>query len=277
MSKQTRPRRSHKPQPPAKPLLTADQAGRVAALARLGYTIQPSHVATILEIPEPTLAAYLTTPEGSQLWKRARTEARAELVKTIQDSALSGDQQAQKLLITLLERDDTARTAEVRLPGPDVRELLGRTQAKISRRVRDGEWIDPGPDRQYALAAILALIPTLWDKLAAARKTIAHLEQLTEKGRIDEAEARRLAMLETARRRKRENDLAEGALRPADHVRSEIDRLCTSIRNHTQAMVEALALKLGATPETVVALEQARAECLRNCRAEMERRDAEVL
>lgn len=238
---------------------------QIETLARLGFTVTAAHVEVILDLQDGELQRWIQTPEGARHWKRWRTEARAELLQTIQQQALAGDHNAQRLLATLYERDDTAKPAEIRLPGRDVAELIGRTPRRLRARVMQGEFTDPGPDGKYALAVLMALYPALWDKLDAARERIAQLEALSERFNVNESAARTAAAMETARRRKRENDVAEGILVDLYRVQDQVWRLCSLVREQSRNLIEELKLKTAATRPAAAMMDAARTAFLQRC------------
>ena len=254
--------------PPAPPAGTFsnERLEQIETLARLGFTMTPANIEVILDLKDGELSAWIQTDDGARRWKKWRTEARAELMQVVQQQALAGDHAAQKVLAELYERDDVARTADLRLPASEVYELLDRSARKIRERVNDGDMIDVGPDHKYALRGLLGLIPALWAKLAVCRQKVAHLEKLTDKSHVDESEARRQAILEVARARKMANDAAEGKLIDAAAVNDQFAELCRIVREQSANLVEDLALKLSvskAADQKLMA--DARATFLKRC------------
>ncbi len=225
--------------------LTDDQKSRLGVLAKLGANITQADAAKILNLPEAKLRAYLDSEEGRHFWARHRAEGRAELMAVIRRLALEGSPQAQKLFAAFVAADDSRAVADLKLTGPQMRALLQRSAEALNRRAQNGDWIRPDADRTYRLADVIAVIPRLWDRLEAARATIAKLERRRSAAETDAAEAKRLLALEQLRARRRENDIAEGRLVTVEDVRRQTDALLTKLRQAVLDLGAAIMLKLG--------------------------------
>ena len=254
---------------PAAPKLTSDQRDKVYTLAKLGQAITPADVAKILDVSEQTITRFLASPTGKKLWAKARAEGRAELITIIRQQALEGSAAAQKQLAALIEYDTSANPLEQRVRAKEVREVIGRSASAVNGRVRRGEMVPTGPDSRYEVAALIALIPTLWDHLAEVRAENAKLRRLTESGRVEEAEARRQALVEKVRRQRRENDIAEGHLMQAEDVRDEVARLSAVLKDQSANLAQEITLKLGLEGAAAATVSAARAAFLRRCVADM--------
>lgn len=229
--------------------LTADTIEKLLKLGKLGPSITPADAAKILDVTEAAVAAYLATAAGGRAWQKARAEGRAEEVTVLRRLALEGSPQAQKQLRQLNAVDDTAKATDLRLGLKDFRDVINRGTSPVKRRIHAGDLPPPGADQGYKIADLLKAIPMLWDKLSAARETIAQLEKLTDKVRTDRAEAERLLKLEQVRQRKRENDIAEGRLVDIGVAQKKVDQVCALIRDAARQMTDEITLKL-ALPDT---------------------------
>jgi hypothetical protein len=251
--------------------LTTEQKTRLTVLAKLGVSITPSDAAKILDVPEDRLQAYLATPAGHKLWSKHRAEGRAELLAVLRRLALEGSPQAQKLFASFIAADDTRRPADQRLTGPELRAMIGRSAEALNKRARAGDWIHAGADRRFALGDVVGLIPKLWDKLEAARATIARLEAKTTAAETDRAEAQRLLALEQLRARKRENDIAEGRLIDVQTIRAQTDALLIAVRQAITELGAALTLKLALPDHAVRTVQRETAATLAKLATIMER------
>lgn len=253
----------------AKPAgLSAGQRERLAELARLGVSVTIADAARILQVDEARLTAFIGQGPGRELWERARAEGRAELLQAIRIMAIGGEVQAQKLLATLLAHDDTLRIGAQRISAAEARELIGRSAQAVGLRVRVGEMLAPGADGAYAVGDLLGLIGTLWDKLSAERRRV----QLLEHKLGEDADADRQLKLEQVRRRRRENEIAEGRLVEVEEVRRRIDRLCEVVRDQSRDLVDGIILKLSLPEPAIRRMEEARRVFLEQCADEMGKR-----
>jgi len=246
--------------------LTDGQVERLAELGRLWPSVSIDDAARILELDPQWLAAWVATGDGQRLWDRARADGRAELFGRVRDLALEGDPQAQKLLVTAAGGEPSVSDPlEARIAGPTLRDVLGRDGNTLARRAHEGLFLRPGVDRRYRVRDALGVIPGLWDLIAQQRRELAALRARFGETRTEEAEARRQAAVEMARRRKRENDVEEGRLVSAESVRRQIETLASAIREESRGLIAAIELKTGADARLAAELDAERRKFLDRC------------
>lgn len=258
---------------PSRGKLTDSQKDELARLGQLGGAVTPADCAKILGCSEEVLTSYLKSPLGRKLWSTARAEGRKELATRIRADALSGNPQAQKILADLLTADDTRPLAEQQITQKELAVLVGRSTTQIRKHQHDGQMVKPDGENRYRLGDVFRVVATLWDENGKLKATVHNLEQMAGETMKDRAEADRLLKLEQVRRRKRENDAAEGRLVDADEVRSRVDRLCEVVREQANVFVGDLLLKLSADDETEKRVQEMKRRFLAACAAEMEKGD----
>jgi hypothetical protein len=134
------------------------------------------------------------------------------------------------------------KTQDIRLSGPDVLRMLGRSPQAIVRRRATGDWVAPGPDREYSLAEIIGIIPALWDRLGALRKAAAKFAE--HPGRASKTEAQRQLIIEKVCAAKRGNEIAAGRMVDMEEIRQSDERLFALLREHVAGIAQAVILKL---------------------------------
>jgi hypothetical protein len=227
--------------------LTDEQKKNLTQLARLGDVLSIPDIAKIIDVPSSELSRYVASKAGRQLWEKSRAQGRLEVIANLRERALrkDGDPQLAKLVAGLTGITDTTQIEDALVPPQEVYRIIGRNRGRISMRAANGEMPRPaGPGRKYRLGDLLKIIPVMWDKLSVLREENERLRRLSGDSHIEKEEAQRQVLLEMARRRKRENDLAEGHLIPADDVRDQIQTACRIIREQATALTDELKLKL---------------------------------
>lgn len=243
--------------------------GQIGELAVLGQHVSVIDAARILGLSVERLEAWIASPEGQEVWARERSRGRAELVAAVRVAALAGDVSAQKLLASLLERDDTLSLGQQRISAAEAQELIGRSGVAIRQRVPTGEMIPLGADNRYPVGEFFRLIGRLWDLLATTRKELDDLQRATAASRVEEAEARRRLAVAQAERRERENRQAAGDLVEAAAVHDQLATLATCVRAQSANLVEEIRLKLGLDSARTQMVEEIRLAYLRRVAGEM--------
>jgi len=230
----------------ATPPLTAEQVEKVEALAKLGPTITPTDAARILGLRAEDLAGFLASPAGAGLWERARAQGRAELAATIRRQALTGDVNAQKLMVQTIAAatDETIAPVDQRISAAELNRCLNRSPRAVFNRCKAGEIPPPGPDRKYRVGEVLAHIAVLWDRLDAAEKELRVLRRRQSKGRIELDEARRRAHAADARLKELKLAMERGRTITRHEHHRLLDQLCGAFVGIIQSAPGELAASL---------------------------------
>ncbi|MBN2024386.1 MAG: hypothetical protein JW809_16515 [Pirellulales bacterium] len=242
--------------------LSAEARGQLAALAALGPALSEADAAAVLGLPAETVAAYLATPAGGAAWRQARAQTRAELLAVLHRLAREGSPQAQKMLTDLMARDDSRPILDQRLTGAELRDGLRATKSRTQRQQHAGRFPLAGADRCYSLREVLNTIPQLWRLLDTQEAELGRLRVNANDNAMATAEAYRLLRLEMVRKRKRENDVAEGALLPRARVFDSLATLSREVRAHAETLERNLIAQLGARGETAADIRRERVAML---------------
>lgn len=149
----------------------------------------------------------------------------------------------------------------IRLKRKEVAHILGITEDTMIRHASLGHIPKPADRSGDTVREIIQWIGHLF-KLVANRQ-IPTRERNPTRARTEEAEAGLKA--EKLRAAKRENDLADGMLKPLDEYRSEVEAFCRAVKENAESLSDELCLKLGLDEKQAGIVAAARDAFLRKC------------